>query len=177
MTTYESKVAAFAESKLLQRLPRPVRDRADAMCDVCGSTQPRLLYGLKDLRSGSYYFVGQTCFQELSKRGVVQRRFGQESGQAIYETHRQPDTKTPSAGHFPEDRIAPQFGTTVAELHSCPLKEGQVLPVIRIVERPELYEITVALFSRKGHCGSGFALVERFEASWHMEDGVTLPRS
>ncbi len=48
----------FAHGKRLLLLPRPVRDRADAFCDACGSSQPRTLCTLKDLESERYYFVG-----------------------------------------------------------------------------------------------------------------------
>ena len=89
MGTYEQRLeqrlSEFAEEKRLLRLPRPVRDRADACCDACGSTQPRILYGLKDPDSGRYYFVGNTCLKELVKRGAVLRRFGNESGRVAYE--------------------------------------------------------------------------------------------
>ncbi len=44
MATYEQKLTLFVQGKRLLRLPRPVRDRADACCDACGSTQPRTLY-------------------------------------------------------------------------------------------------------------------------------------
>lgn len=49
--TYEQRLAEFAHDKRLLRLPRPVRDRADAFCDACGSSQPRTLHTLKDLES------------------------------------------------------------------------------------------------------------------------------
>ncbi len=86
MTTYEQKLTLFIQGKRLLRLPRPVRDRADACCDACGSTQPRTLYPLKELESERHYFVGDTCLKELAKLGAIPRRYGRESGQAAYET-------------------------------------------------------------------------------------------
>ena len=89
MATYEQKLTLFAEGKRLLRLPRPVRDRADAFCDACGSTQPRTLYPLKELDSGRHYFVGDSCLKELMKLSVIPRRYGRESGQGAYETEMQ----------------------------------------------------------------------------------------
>ena len=43
MATYEEKLIAFARGKKLLRLPRPLRNRADAFCDACGSTRPSRL--------------------------------------------------------------------------------------------------------------------------------------
>ena len=86
MLTYEQKLAEFAHGKRLLRLPRPVRDRSDAFCDACGSSQPRTLYTLKDLESERYYFVGDTCLTKLTKSGAVLRRYGRESGQKAYES-------------------------------------------------------------------------------------------
>ena len=89
MTTYEQKLTGFAQGKRLNRLSRPVRDRADAFCDACGSTQPRTLYPLKELDTGRHYFVGDSCLKELMKLGAIPRRFARESGQGAYETEMQ----------------------------------------------------------------------------------------
>ena len=85
MPSYDQKLAAFTEGKSLIRLPRPIRDRADASCDACGSNHPRTLYALRESVSDRYYFVGNTCLKELVKLGVIRRRFGKESGQSAYE--------------------------------------------------------------------------------------------
>ncbi len=86
MFTYEEKLSEFSQGKRLQRLPRPVRDRADACCDACGSSLPRTLYPIKDLESERYFFVGDTCLKELVRRGAVLRRYGKESGQKSFES-------------------------------------------------------------------------------------------
>ena len=89
MATYEERIAAFAQGKKLLRMPRPIRNRADAYCDACGSTRPTNLSALKDLESGRSFFVGTTCLQQLaSNRGIV-RRYGKESGQTAYEKEMQ----------------------------------------------------------------------------------------
>lgn len=84
MSNYEQRLDEFAEGKRLVRLSKPIRDRADAKCDACGSIQPRTLYGQKDEETGRYYFVGDNCLKELVKRGAILRRFGRESGPAAY---------------------------------------------------------------------------------------------
>ena len=86
MITYEQRLAEFAHGKRLLRLPRPVRGRADACCDACGSSQPRTLYALKDLSRGRYHFVGDTCLTRLAKRGAVLKRYGRESGREAFES-------------------------------------------------------------------------------------------
>ena len=84
MPTYEQKLAEFAPGKRLLRLARPIRDRADAFCDACGSIQPRTLYALEDLDSERHYFVGDTCLKELAKRGAI-LRYGRHSGREAFE--------------------------------------------------------------------------------------------
>ncbi len=86
MVTYEQRLSEFAHGKRLLRLPRPVRGRADANCDACGSNQPRTLYALKDLSRGRYHFVGDTCLTKLAKSGAVLKRYGRESGHKAYES-------------------------------------------------------------------------------------------
>jgi ribosomal protein S14 len=89
MANYEQRLTGFAGGKRLLRLARPLRDRADASCDACGSPRPRTLYALKDLNSNRHYFVGDNCLRELAKRGAILRRYGRESGREEYETEMQ----------------------------------------------------------------------------------------
>ena len=71
---YEERLRAFVEGKRLARLTRVVRDRPAAFCDACGSTLPRTLFGLKDVSTGRYFFVGQNCLSWLMGRGSVLAR-------------------------------------------------------------------------------------------------------
>ena len=89
MLRYDEKIARFAKDKQFRRLSRPVRDRADAVCDACGSTQPRTLYGLTDVETGRHFFVGDSCLKELVKRESILRRFGKQSGKQAYEDEMQ----------------------------------------------------------------------------------------
>ena len=84
MPTYEQKLTEFARGKRFLRLPRPIRDRADALCDACDSTRPHTLYGLEDTESKRHFFVGDTCLKGLVKLGAI-LRYGRHSGQAQFE--------------------------------------------------------------------------------------------
>jgi hypothetical protein len=84
MSHYQERLDAFAAGRRFARMRRPVRNRADSWCDACGSVQARLLFGVKDERSGEVYFVGEHCLQELAERGVVVRRFLRESAEDAY---------------------------------------------------------------------------------------------
>ncbi len=48
-----------------------MRDPEDGVCDACGSTLPRTLFGLKDTVSDRHYFVGQNCLSWLLDMGLV----------------------------------------------------------------------------------------------------------
>lgn len=85
MDSYDERITSFAEGKQLQRLRQPVRNRGDGFCDACGSPQPNTLYGLHDKIGDRLYFVGSTCLQELSRKGVVVRPFGKRSASAAYD--------------------------------------------------------------------------------------------
>jgi len=82
---YEERLRAFVEGKRLARLTRVVRDRPGAACDACGSTLPRTLFGLKDVSTGRYFFVGQNCLSWLMGRGSVARARYRQSAITAYE--------------------------------------------------------------------------------------------
>ncbi|MDA0988873.1 MAG: sugar transferase [Chloroflexi bacterium] len=95
---YDERISSFAEGKQLQRLRRPVRSRGDGFCDACGSPQPSTLYGLRDKAGEQVYFVGSTCLQALSRKGVVVRAFGRQSATTAYdaEMHRRDEEASTS---------------------------------------------------------------------------------
>ena len=88
MPTYEQKLTEFAQGKRLLRLARTIRDRADAICDASGSTQPRTLYALADLDSERHSFVGDSCLKELAQRGAI-LGYGRRSGREAFESDMQ----------------------------------------------------------------------------------------
>src|SRR3990172_6802207 len=86
MTTmyYEERLRAFAEGKRLGRLAKAVRDPEDGVCDACGSTLPRTLFGLRDTVKDRHYFVGQTCLSWLLETGLVARARYRQSAEVAY---------------------------------------------------------------------------------------------
>jgi hypothetical protein len=79
---YETRLIAFAEGKRLARLSRVVKDRG--VCDACGSTLPRVLFGLREIVSGRHYFLGQNCLAWLLERRLVARARYRESAEVAY---------------------------------------------------------------------------------------------
>ncbi len=84
-TYYEERLRAFAEGKRLGRLAKAVRDPEDGVCDACGSTLPRTLFGLRDTVSDRYYFVGQNCLAWLLETGLVARSRYRHSAKVAYQ--------------------------------------------------------------------------------------------
>jgi hypothetical protein len=79
---YETRLIAFAEGKRLARLSRVVKERG--VCDACGSTLPRVLFGLRETASGRHYFLGQNCLAWLLERRLVARARYRESAEVAY---------------------------------------------------------------------------------------------
>ncbi len=79
---YETRLIAFAEGKRLARLSRVVKERG--VCDACGSTLPRVLFGLRETVSGRHYFLGQNCLAWLLERRLVARARYRESAEVAY---------------------------------------------------------------------------------------------
>jgi hypothetical protein len=79
---YEIRLIAFAEGKHLARLSRVVKERG--VCDACGSTLPRVLFGLRETVSGRYYFLGQNCLAWLLEQRLVARARYRESAEVAY---------------------------------------------------------------------------------------------
>jgi len=83
-TYYEERLRAFAEGKRLGRLAKAVRDPEGGVCDACGSTLPRTLFGLRDTLSDRHYFVGQNCLAWLLETGLVARARYRHSAEVAY---------------------------------------------------------------------------------------------
>ena len=82
---YEAALQEFARGKKLARLARFVRARPGDRCDACGSTLPRLLFGLKDTQAERFYFLGQNCLNWLLEAGLVARARFRHSSEIAYE--------------------------------------------------------------------------------------------
>ena len=167
MTSYERKLDEFAEGKNLIRLSRPVRDRADASCDACGSTQPRTLYALKDHDSGRYFFVGDTCLKELVKRGVIRRRFGRESGQVAFDEEMKRRAEESSDGAGLKNQPADPEASKVDDQLNPESILPAMFPAFLVLEGPEYYEAFAYVFTDQGASGStGYATEARYEEAW-----------
>ncbi|TMG05191.1 MAG: hypothetical protein E6I09_05185 [Chloroflexi bacterium] len=82
---YEAALGQFARGKRLARLAKYVRARSDDRCDACGSTLPRLLFGLKDAQTERCYFVGQNCLNWLLESGLIARARFRQTSETAYE--------------------------------------------------------------------------------------------
>jgi hypothetical protein len=66
---YDEQLDAFARGRAFLRLTPPEVNRRGALCDACGSHQPRVLHGLRDRATGRHAFVGQACLDALTAAG------------------------------------------------------------------------------------------------------------
>ena len=171
MVSYEEKLTSFARGKRLLRLPRPIRNRADAFCDACGSTLPRTLSALKDIESGRYYFAGANCLRELASQGIILRRFGKESGQAAYEVeiqHR--DEESQEEVILSSDAAREIKPTVVSDEDSQPVAASgheNFPPAILMIQYPDHYRAVVAINAAGGKTRRyGYAQESRWEERW-----------
>ena len=186
MATYEEKLTAFARGKKLLRLPRPLRNRADAFCDACGSTRPRTLCALKDLESGRYYFAGATCLKELANHGVILRRFGKESAQAAYEKEMQlrfekiPGNLNPQECQETALEQTPSV-VTKGDSQRISLPADMIShPAVFMIQYPDHYGAFVSISTdQRGVRSWGYAEEERWEEKWSRggERGLVLEKT
>ena len=187
MPSYEQRINNFAEGKHLLRLARSIRNRADALCDACGSAQPRTLYALADLETERHFFVGESCLKELAKRGVIQRRFGRESGQQAYETEMKLRVlQRLGSANLEANRTDPGAATSKpkpsAGEHQAPKAvDGRPSsPIVLIFETSEYYQAFVAIARAGGGAVySGSASEPRYEEFWRTggERGMVLEKA
>ena len=190
MATYEQRLAAFVKGRQFTRLSRPIRDRADAVCDACGSTQARTLFVLKDEESGRYSFVGDTCLREMTRLGAISRRFGKEAAREAYEremTQRAEEANATPASAEAESRreVSDEGIRRPADAHPLtdPAAEGppqrdgsavipQVLPTLFILEAPAYYHALALFLSRDGKPRAwGYARENRYEHVRRSREG------
>ncbi len=174
MNSYEAKLQQFAEGKQLLRLSRPIRDRADASCDVCESTRPRLLYALQDQESGRYYFVGETCLKELVKSGAIRRRYSRESGHTAFETEMERRLEE-SRERIDQEHagVDPNALSKVSDKRGgesrSEIASGSTpsVPVLMVIADPRYYRAVACVFAPNGTTLSwGYAREARYEEVW-----------
>ncbi len=166
---YEDRLRSFAEGKRLGRLAKAVRDRADAVCDACGSALPRTLFGLKDTVSDRCYFVGQNCLAWLLESGLVARARYRQSAETAYRREMEMRRNGASA---PSDESSPSTGA-----HGHRLERTTGLSGLRR---------TVLIVESDGHCRalvrlgdgrrsvSGRAVEPRWRREWTRRDGAMV---
>ncbi len=165
-TCYEERLRAFADGKLLGRLAQAVRDPEDSVCDACGSTLPRTLFGLKDTVSDRHYFVGQNCLAWLLETGLVAKARYRHSAEVAY--RREMEIRRNGAGvstDEPSPRTAASGDTSErgADLWNL----GRT---ILIVETETHYEALVRLEDGRRRV-SGRAQEPRWGRGWARHDG------
>ncbi len=165
-TYYEERLRAFAEGKRLGRLAKAVRDPADGVCDACGSTLPRTLFGLRDTVSDRHYFVGQNCLAWLLETGLVAKARYRHSAEVAYRREMEmrrngagasADESSPSTGYEGE---SPGRGDDLRHLRRT----------ILIVETESHYEALVRLEDGRRRV-SGRAQEPRWSQGWARHDG------
>ena len=182
MATYEQRLAAFVKGRQFTRLSRPIRDRADAVCDACGSTQARTLFALKDEESGRYAFVGDTCLREMTRLGVILRRFGKDAAREAYEREMAqraeevgatPATPKEGSPDEPSDGSTPRSGDALPVADPAAAGAPQpdwstvtpeVVPTLFILEAPTYYHALALFLSGDGTPrGWGYARENRYD--------------
>jgi hypothetical protein len=169
--TYEKKLGEFIEGKTFRRLSLPLRNRADAWCDACGSLEPRLLFGLREEATGRCFFVGAECLREIGRRGLVQRGFCPESADAAFvqemARRRLQERGTADTGQLVSQ--VPQYTTINGDADLAPVQ-----PQVYLFEAAESYIALVEVW----HCGRWVwdsAEVPRFDDAWEGQgDGAVV---
>ena len=165
-TYYEERLRAFAEGKRLGRLAKAVRDPEDGVCDACGSSLPRTLFGLRDTVSGRHHFVGQNCLAWLLEMGLVARARYRQSAEVAY--RRETEMRRNGAG-------AASDGPSPGTGDHGDLREGRA--GLRHLQRTFLIVETESHFEALVHLGdgrrrvSGRAQVPRWSQGWARHDG------
>jgi hypothetical protein len=162
-TYYEERLQAFAEGKRLGRLAKAVRDPEDGVCDACGSTLPRTLFGLRDTVSDRHYFVGQSCLAWLLETGLVAKARYRHSAEVAY--RREMEMRRNGAGVSTD---WPSSGT--GDLRQRRLALRHLRRTILITETESHYEALIRLEDGDRRV-SGRAQEPRWNQGWARCDG------
>ena len=187
MTSYQEKLTEFVQGKRLLWLSRPLRNRADAFCDACGSTQPRVLHVLKESSSGRYYFLGGTCLKELANLAAILKSYGRESGQKAFEAEMQwraeelqKERTFAGAGNTRTPITETEAETSDGGPPDAPAPDvWPLMPAVLIIESPGHYEAFVPVRSAQGNTLSWvYAKEPRYSEVWGTggERGLLLEK-
>ncbi len=165
-TYYEERLRAFAEGKRLGRLTKAVRDPEDGVCDACGSTLPRTLFGLRDTVSGRHYFVGQNCLAWLLEMELVARTRYRQSAEVAY--RQEMEIRRNGAG-APTEEASPSTGGQ-SDLAERRADLGHLRRTFFILETESHHEVLVRLEDGRRRV-SGRAQEPRWSQGWARHDG------
>ncbi len=165
-TYYEERLRAFAEGKRLGRLAKAVRDPEDGVCDACGSTLPRTLFGLSDTVSDRHYFVGQNCLAWLLETGLVAKARYRHSAEVAY--RREMELRRNGVGAS-TDEPSPSTGDQ-GDLPKRRFDLRNLRRTILITETESHYEALVRLEDGQRRV-SGRAQEPRWSQGWARCDG------
>ena len=165
-TYYEERLQEFAAGKRLGRLAKAVRDPEDGVCDACGSTLPRTLFGLRDTVSDRHYFVGQNCLAWLLETGLVARARYRHSAEVAY--RREMEMRRNGAGES-ADQPSPGTGDQ-GDLPQRRFDLQKLRRTILITETASHYEALVRLEDGRRRV-SGRAREPRWSQGWARHDG------
>ena len=168
-TYYEERLRAFAEGKRLGRLAKAVRDPEDGVCDACGSTLPRTLFGLRDTVSDRHYFVGQNCLAWLLETGLVAKARYRHSAEVAY--RREMEMRRNGASTS-ADEPSPRTGDQ-GDLPKRRFDLRNLRRTILIVETESHFEALVRLEDGRRRV-SGRAQEPRWGQGWARHDGGVL---
>jgi hypothetical protein len=157
---------SFAEGKHLGQLAGVVHDPVDALCDACGSTMARKLFGLKDTMTDRFYFVGQSCLGSLKAHGLVARRRYRQTAQVA---HRQEMDRRKNGDSASGDETPAGPGADGNKPRRTADLAGFRRTIV-ISETVTHYETTVCLENGRRRY-RGRAQVPRWRQDWAREDG------
>ncbi len=165
-SNYEDTLRGFAEGKRLGRLAKAVRDPVNGVCDACGSTLPRTLFGLRDTVSDRHYFVGQNCLAWLLEAGLVARARYRHSAEVAY--RREMEMRRNGAGTATDQ--PPSNTHHQGDLPQRRLDLRNLRRTILIVETESHFEALVRLDDGRRRV-SGRAQEPRWSQGWARRDG------
>ncbi len=165
-TYYEERLRAFAEGKRLGRLAKAVRDPDEGVCDACGSTLPRTLFGLRDTVSDRHYFVGQSCLSWLLETGLVARARYRQSAEVAY--RREMEMRRNGAGASTDESLSSTHDQGDLSQRMSDLRH--LRRTILITETESHYEALVRLEDGRRRV-SGRAQEPRWSPGWARHDG------
>ncbi len=163
---YEERLRTFAEGKRLGRLAKAVRDPEDGVCDACGSTLPRTLFGLRDTVSDRHYFVGQSCLSWLLETGLVARARYRQSAEVAYRQEMEVRRNGTDAS---TDGPSPDSGDQ-GDLPQRRFDLRNLRRTILITETESHYEAVIRLEDGRRRV-SGRAKEPRWSQGWARHDG------